>query len=180
MALELETKFIEGTNNKYSIRSDGVITQHYRLFKGKIIETNITSFKEVTNVLNKTCLMINGKQTTITIRCLLKRTFGYTHCLLCNEKMSNINQQHCDKCKTETRDRIRKQWVIDNPKRCKELNDINHLFNKEIVSKSYMASNLKVSVDSISEEELVYYRILLKTKRLLAQKLNCSIETFNK
>lgn len=178
--MTLESKFIEGTNNQYSIRNDGVIIRHHSLFKGKVVNVKDVFFKHKNNLLEKTTIIINGKPLTTSIRSILKKTFGYTYCLLCNEKMFNIHQKHCEECQKKTRNRIRDQWMKDNIKRRKELNIKHHLLNKEAITKSYVASNLKIPINSISEEDYQEYKILLQTKRLLAQKLNCSIETFNK
>jgi hypothetical protein len=84
MALKLETKFIEGTNNQYSIRNDGVVISHYInkydinlktmsiFYRDKIIKPRLT--ERVNNIL--VSVPINGKFKEVTVKSLVAKAFN--------------------------------------------------------------------------------------------------------
>jgi hypothetical protein len=79
-ASQLETKFIEGTNNQYSIRNDGVIISHYTFsgnvctMRDKIIsQRKLSSQKYITFV---STIYMKGIQRDVRIESLLYKYFN--------------------------------------------------------------------------------------------------------
>lgn len=95
----LESKFIEGTNNQYSIRNDGVVIRHYRLRKGKIFFKDSLVYGSSKEMMI-TFFSQTPLQYTISRRVLLKNYFGYFYCKECNCKVYNKSKSsyHCDTC----------------------------------------------------------------------------------
>lgn len=97
---QLKTKFIEGTNNQYSIRNDGEVIMHYKLtWKG-----NKTAIS-VDKIMRKYCntyvtISKEGKNICLVINTLLIKYFNYKLCTKCGSIKSALNHI-CDSCKKE-------------------------------------------------------------------------------
>jgi ribosomal protein S27E len=164
----LESKFIEGTNNQYSIRNDGVIFTHYRYhFTGiveyeKPIEKRLLYHKEAPYVN----LCSNGKIKHTTVRSLLKSYFGKVKCLTCNNDITKGIK--CQTCKNKTLVIVNARWRVNNPELIKESRRISRELNVETVSKSYVAGFLNIPVKELLEIPGLYEaaktRILIKRK----------------
>jgi hypothetical protein len=167
MDLKLETKFIEGTNNQYSIRNDGVIISH---------KTN----KELRpNKNGKVSLSMGARrlQKTCTITRLLKEYFEGVKCHHCDNLVKKPYSKVCDICykiqrKRNSTPELRKRY----PEKTKIKDAINGKKRIENMPKNYVASILGMSSNVLSNELYEQHRATLLVKRLLAQKLNCSIQ----
>jgi hypothetical protein len=84
----MQTKFIEGTNEQYSIREDGVVISH---------KTN----KELkANKNGKVCFSLGarGKQKTVTISRLMKKHFNGVKCHHCENMVIEPYFKRCKQC----------------------------------------------------------------------------------
>lgn len=160
--MTLESKFIEGTNNQYSIRNDGVIIKHWHVRANKKIfyEDRIL----VTCSKGKVQTTTFGKHKTFVIKTLLKKYFNSVSCKSdnCNNTVERRLQQYCNSC-----------IAIRNHK-C-SLN--NQSKGREVISKTYAANKLKIPISYLTQEMYEEYKALLLVKRLLVQKNNCSINS---
>ena len=146
----METKFIEGTNEQYSIREDGAVISHYLRTRG------VNSYRDKilpVHIHNTGNIYINGKKKTVSFPYLLYKYFGYKFCVKCNNKIYNILNYVCDDC---------------NKKREKKYSDI---ITKNI-TKRYVARQLKISVSLLTDELYQNYKATLLVKRKIAEKLN--------
>jgi hypothetical protein len=154
----METKFIEGTNNQYSIREDGNVIQHYKLtWTGKITKIGIDRIMPKYGK-NKTFinLCINGKNNGLTINTLLIKYFNIKHCIGCNCKLNDFKRIKCDKC-------------IDN---------YNKNYNSrkiKTISRTYTADKLNIPLSELSDDLYNHYKLTLKLKRKISKKHNISL-----
>jgi len=146
----METKFIEGTNEQYSIREDGVVISHYLRTRG------INSYRDKIlpkHIHNTGSIYINGKKKTVSFPYLLHEYFGYKFCIKCNNKVYTISNYICDDC---------------NKKREKKYSDAM-MVN---ITKRYVSRQLKLPMSLITDELYTNYKATLLVKRKLAEKLN--------
>jgi len=166
----LETKFIKDTDNQYSIRNDGVVINNKtnRLLK---TANNRCSLKSISK----------GKYVSITINAALKEYFNNVECIVegCSTLVSKNRSIYCEKCAKESILKYRKKYEGLNVDKYQEYQRNKLKRNKEGITRLYVSQTLKIPLNSLSEEVYEEYKAILKIKRLLAQKLNCSIKTFN-
>ena len=190
MALELETKFIEGTDNQYSIRNDGVVIRHFSIvsnqfitakivYKDKIIKKHLVDRK--INPENKlpyvrVLLYIIGeeKKKECNVKVLVMKHFTdvkiNTHTRI-THKDNNVFNCSLDNLLIEKRQS--NYLSLNRPLSMKERNTKN----KIDISKGYVANQTGRLAKDLSNQEYEEYKILLQVKRLLAQKTNCSIHS---
>jgi hypothetical protein len=116
----MKTKFIEGTNQQYSIREDGVVFRHYthkydintKTFN-KILLDNVIAKQQ--HVSNGCITVFIGKQfnTAMSINKLLRSHFGFIFCTKCKNKVEDITEgvkpkRLCNNCKRIPKKRISK------------------------------------------------------------------------
>lgn len=165
--MELQSKFIEGTNNQYSIRNDGVIISH---------KTN----KELRpNKNGKVTLSMGAKklQKTCTITKLLKEYFEGVKCHHCNSLVTKIYSKVCNSCyegqrKKNSSTELRKRY----PEKTKIKDSIQGRKRVENIPKDYIAGILNIPSSLLTDELYEQHKATLSVKRLLAQRLNCSIQ----
>ena len=159
----MKSHYIEGTNQQYSIREDGIIIRHY-LFNYK---ANKNIYKEKickifdANGHAMVTIMINRKRKSFCITTLLKSYFNYTFCIRCNSKfnVTNIGEYVCKECHKNTQNKFNKK-------------------RKENLDNNYLLSTLGLKKDECPKELIELQRITIKTKRLLSSKLNIHINSF--
>lgn len=166
--MTLESKFIEGTNNQYSIRNDGVVFSHYRYhFTGIVkhkapIEKKLLYHKDAPYI-NLCC---NHKIKHTTIRSLLKSAFGIVKCKDCNNTIKEGIK--CKDCKNKTRATVVARWAKNNPDTLKKARKISRELNVNTISKAYVAGFLNIPVKDLLEIPGLYEaaktRILIKRK----------------
>ena len=168
MELKLETKFIEGTNNQYSIRNDGVVISHYifnSLANKKIIKEKVLKISSI----NTVCFRVNKTKITRSVQTLLFKTFKYKFCVECNNKHYIEQDRLCNDCKKADKRKASVRYSESTIKSSKK--------KAELLTKSYIASRIGIPVTLMSEEVYQEYKILIQVKRLISQKSNCSINS---
>jgi len=168
MELKLETKFIEGTNEQYSIRNDGEVIGHKK---------NILLKKH----RNHVCL--GSSKNKVCVSALLKKYFNFTLCTKCKKRIFELNRCKCEDCspyglytsqknKDYNKSKLKK-WKESNKENYLNLTQLHSKRNIESLSRSYIAHTLKIPVKDLTEElyQLTKTKILLI--RLIKSKRKC-------
>lgn len=149
----METKFIEGTNEQYSIREDGNVISHFLKTRG------VNSYRDkVLPVYNhNNCFIyINGKKKTVSIKLLLFKYFNFITCYKCNSKSYDYlefpRNYVCKKC-------IKKRLNDEDAQKVKT------------IPKHYAAGRMTIPTSLLTDELYQNYRTTLLVKRKLAEKL---------
>lgn len=190
----MKTKFIENTNEQYSIREDGVVIKHYKKFYSKKRGHRII-FKDeevkVSKVNKSVNIYYNKINKNITIKQLLFKYFNYCICKKCNFKIKeNLPQGICSNClklnikeskkkyflkNTEKTYKKAKIWRDNNPERIKLLRKKTTQKQMLTISKNYIAHSLKISVKDLTDDLYHHHRDLILLKRNVAKNHNISI-----
>lgn len=183
----METKFIKGTNEQYSIREDGIIIRHYK-WKGRkeyghiYYENVIINYRKVPN-RNGYYIIIRSNNKTFTWfkNAMLAKYFKFIICPRCNKKIET--DSHIRICKTCVEDnfiKTLKKWrknnkdlvlksqrknyynnqdkyLLDSKKRVKNLNK-SYIINKLKIPTSVVPSEL---ID-IKRQQLLLHREIKK------------------
>ena len=154
----METKFIEGTNNQYLIREDGVVLQCYKYNT----ELNTVCTTKKISTLN---LGIKSSLSLHSTNRLLLKYFGYIICKYCNQKKQIIHSK--DKCKTcyKKEDKI----FGKSPKKREYSKRYSKNKTKDI-SKQYTCQILGIKTSELTEELYQLHKSTLKLKREICQK----------
>lgn len=197
----MESKFIDGTNEQYSIREDGVVIGHYRMHRNrhtgelyKFTEEKI--LKKINNKYFK--IKINGKPVAFGIVSGLIKYYGFKFCAKCNNKIinpHNVNVSLCKNCKEYSKtisDENHKNWVklnldkkAEHHKKWKTNNLENYKKSakkatdaqKNNLTKAYIAFLLKLTVETLPEELYEHHKQLIFLKRKIAQEHNLNINS---
>lgn len=158
----LQSKYIDGTNEQYSIRIDGEVIQHYKLtWAGNITKNGIDKCTKKYGINTKYVnITKNGKNNSISINTLLAEYFNFKFCAGCKCKLFDLSKIKCNKCI--------KEYDIN----------YNDKARFKILSRGYIAHLLQISEKELSDDLYELYKIKLKTKRLLSHKTNKSIHSF--
>ena len=163
----MKSKFIEGTNEQYSIRDDGVVTRHYKHTRGKLIIKNFNLKVDSNGII---VYYNHNEKNRIALQYLLFDYFGFRFCKKCNNKFSKKRENKLyNSC-------LKPNNYAITPEKIKEKN-AKVIKN---ITRSYVASMLKVKVTELSDELYELYKAQLLVKRKLAEKMQVSIATFNK
>jgi len=185
--MELQTKFIEGTNEQYSIREDGAVFKNHvvKIIEGKehIIHKKRTQRKVIANHINITKYKIST-----TIKILIFNHFGYCICKKCNKKVDYLlNGNACKECikygfvinnKTyynknkEKHTKYVREYQKNNVEKCK-------VWQKKAALKSRKNASqfLNIPPKEITDELFNEYSNLVKYKREIAKKYNVHIQS---
>lgn len=152
---ELKSKFIEGTNEQYSIREDlSVIKHNKNKKKDKILKLDVN---------NSIRIIVNKKLIRFNPRTLMQTHFGFNYCKRCNNKYIRDKQTSlCTNCSRPSYNERYMQQVVSN------------------VEKSYVAGIFKVKTKEFPYDIYNLYRENLLFKRKVAKENNMSIRSFNK
>lgn len=170
----METKFIEGTNEQYSIREDGVVISNFinRYCHWKKSFTKKYRTKELKpNKNGKVNYKIGGRkgvEKTVTISNLMKEYFNGVKCHRCDNMITKKYSQVCNDCATKIIEEAAKKWRLDNP-------DKRDQYKKERIdklSKSYIAGLLHLKSHELTDELYINFKATLLVKRKLSEKLN--------
>lgn len=204
--MELESKFIEGTNNQYSIRNDGVVIQHFKKQRITNTRTDIIYTNKEMKIYKGSAVqvIIEGVNIRLAIRKLTLTYFGFVFCDLCNNKfVPNISSVKCDNCRKKSRKTSSESYYNNNKETISKTSYTWRENNKEIaneitkryrernpdkikagvekriknLSKNYIASTLRLPINLLTEEMYEDQKSIIRVKRLLSQKLNCSINS---
>lgn len=212
---QLRTAFIEGTNEQYSIREDGVVFRHYtynyNINTGKIDKILLDNKIAKQRLRSDNCnVVFVGKvyKSALSVNKLLYLHFGYTLCIKCGKKMYDIvegkrTRTICDKCLAKNtinyykhviqKERIpitkeqhelnmvksRQKWLDNNPEIYKKLVLRGNRRRTKNLPRYEVAFRLKIPTKDLSEDIYNLYVAQTKLKRLLAEKKQVSMSTFN-
>jgi len=154
---ELESKFIKGTNEQYSIREDGVVIRNYRRNKHNNIKNYI--YNEL-----KGC-KVNGN-IVFALRTIDKKVISRSKNSLIYEYFPEIKKLNKLNATKKVRERAN---IIQNNK---------YKMSKNIIDKAYVAKQLDISIKNITKEIYKTYKESLLFKRKLAKEYNMSIHSF--
>jgi hypothetical protein len=233
--MELESKFIEGTNNQYSIRNDGVVISHWRenydinlkrniiIYKDKVLNPSLNKLTNIVHlhikigekrnrnsylkkIVADTFKLPNpyvniGSAITIAhkdnnpLNCSLDNLYykGRGSVILATsiEEKKEIRRQRNLGYKKKSYENLSlekrihrkdyaKKWLKENPEKAKEIQKKTNARVIQDLDKSYIAAKLKLPISLLTENLYQSQKAIIMNKRLLAQKLNCSITLFNK
>tara|TARA_R110000772_G_C13274120_1_gene436507 strand:+ start:89 stop:670 length:582 start_codon:yes stop_codon:yes gene_type:complete len=193
--MELERKFINGTNEQYSMTEDGIFLSHYRrrIIRGK--EIKINKVKQL--IVDKYANQVNILNKNRSVKVLIFEHFGYSFCKQCNKKLDyNPRSAICKECLKENykasmkkyystdyaikkRSADVKKYKKNNPEVYKAMNKRSSIKYIEKVTKGYVAMCLDIPVKDITDEVYNYHRNNLLFKRELAKKYNLHMTSFN-
>ena len=158
----MKTKFIKGTNKKYSIREDGVVFG----YKGVM-----TPQKRCDNSI-LVIIKINGKRTSLSVRRLLLEYFNIFNCYRCNEKYKRNQLAKgfiCKNCLLKSKKQDIKRFIEKHPdiqrkyhekyrKNLKEFYILNLLHMKS-------SDNIPKEIIELKRNQLKLHRELKKQKQ---------------
>jgi hypothetical protein len=163
----METKFIEGTNEQYSIREDSVVisnyANHYSYFTKSF--TRAYRIKELKpNKNGKVNINIGGRkgiQKVLTVSKLMKEYYNGVKCHHCNNLITKKYFKVCDDCKKEILSKAGKEWKLANSDRI-----VKYQKNKvEKLPKHYVASLLGLKPHELTNDLYHHHRNLMMFKR---------------
>lgn len=163
----MREKFIEGTDNQYSIREDGVVISNYAnqysvLTKSVTRKYRVKELKP--NKDGKVNFQIggrNGQQKTLTISKLMKEYFSGVKCHRCDSMITKKYSKVCNNCAVKTLRKAAKEWKLSNSDKIEKYrkNKIDEL------PKHYVASLLGLKSHEITDELYNHHRNLMMMKR---------------
>jgi hypothetical protein len=151
----MQTKFIEGTNEQYSIREDGAVLSYAH---GKI--RIIKSFKGMVYIYIENVKITRGTNS------LLYEYFGFKYCTICNCKMYNTTKVKCKNCRVN---------VANYPKTKDQIKLRNIKVVGEI-TKSYVSNLLRIKVGELDDKTYNDHKNLLEFKRKVSKEHKISIK----
>ena len=170
----MTSHFIEGTEEQYSIREDGVIVGHYYERHGKrFLRENVLSKKLYTNQnydVYKTSIRVKGKNRLLRINTLMFKYFNQQECRDCGCNIHHKDRKYlCKECKRLHVNINVEVWNKKNPIRCKEISDLEGRKGREILDDNYIRRLLKMTKKEAPKELIELKRITIKTQRLCQQ-----------
>jgi hypothetical protein len=153
----METKFINNTNQQYSIREDGEIIRNYLTSHGKIVYTSKKVKISINNMININT--INGRK-RFSVPLLLKQYYNGIKCKYCENKVIDKYKTICKDCN-----------LLINKKSTKKA--------IEKLNKWYIAKTLNINVKNLNEELYIHHKNVILLKRKLAKTHNISILSLN-
>jgi hypothetical protein len=177
--LIMKTKFIEGTNEQYSIREDGIVIKHYYLTYNQYLKTpkilNKISYPAISKITNVVSITLsNNKHKSFAVATLLKNYFGFYYCKSCNTKVFSKQFRYsvCKKCRNKKHIKFRSKHTE------RYINyDKEKISN---ISKSYAACSLRINMSELPDDLYELHKVQLLVKRKLVEKTGLSIYNFNK
>jgi hypothetical protein len=192
----MKTKFIEDTNEQYSIREDGAVISHYRLryspLQGKYFmifenkELKLSKKDKNVNINTK-----NGKK-TVSPKKLLFEYFKYSICKKCNSKVEqDLLKSVCKNCIRLNKNKYNRERAALNPEKIKEqrkrwkdnnieaYRSMSKKASKKAminVTRNYIAQTLNIFVKDLSDDLYSHHRKLILLKRQIAEDQKINIE----
>ena len=164
----METRFIPGTNEQYSIREDGMVIIHYKWtknFKSTYIVNRLLKPRKGRNL--SLYIKINGKDTSRSANSLLRDIFGFAICNRCKNKFTpNKSPEKCDSCKKELACQATKNWTINHPEKHQD-RQMNRIINP---SRTYVSHLLGLKTSQLTDELYELHKKTLLLKREICQK----------
>lgn len=171
----MREKFIDGTDNQYSIREDGVVIKHYNLFKnGK--KVYVESFNKGWSVKSnraKRVFRIKGIRYSLSkLLFIYYNHLPYT-CKTCDKKLNNINDFYCDHCKMVSKNNSNVKSLNKNFEKQK----LKRKHDTDSISRSYVAIVLRISINELSDDVYEHFKNTLLFKRKISREHNISISS---
>lgn len=203
----MQTKFIEGTNEQYSIREDGVVIRHYMSHRDFNTGKMVMSYKKVKvygslNIKSgrRVNIKINNKLTQVNVPRLVLESFTNTkfygkcfkilykdndmrNCSLDNLEMT-LPKGKTLSTKKEQENSEREKSALRYQTIYKfDLNYMNNARKKQKnnvnkISKSYIASLCKLKKTELSNDLYKLYKSNILVKRKLSEKIGIHINSF--
>ena len=157
-------KFIEGTDNRYSITSEGRIFSHYRYNNnGKV---NYRIREVIINKMNNigsVNIIINGKNYCTTIKTLMLKIFNERRCTNCKNlfTQSDKEKRRCKDCR-------------------KLMENLKQKRNIKKMSRSYIAACLNIKLQDLDDNLYNHAKKTLAFKRKLVEEHNLNINALIK
>lgn len=169
----MREKFIEGTNQQYSIREDGAVIRNYRKSKNQYGEC----FSYERYILkpcdkygyvyirlngNKNCKVINPQK-------LLLIYFKHRNCAKCNNIFYSDNHKRrvCDSCKKEAVRLQSKKWANENRELKKIINNRYSKYMRKVMTNNYVITRMGCRKGDLPEDIIVAKREQLKLYRII-------------
>jgi hypothetical protein len=174
----METKFIEGTNEQYSIREDGVVIKNYKT-RGKkkfYIESTLQGSKDPKG--NTLQFRLNNK--TYSKNALLIKYFGYKDCKNtgCTNKIDILHVLYCKKCAIELNKKVLKNFRTVHADKIRKYKKEKCKKDVETISKSYVASALLgIKISEMNDELYQSQKKIIILKRKIAREHNMNINS---
>lgn len=151
----MKSKYIEGTNEKYSIREDGAIISNYKNKK-----------KQIAIINNKVHITINNIRRKRSITLLFFKYFNSFYCRHCNQLIKNSNKPQfiCKKCRRKQTDKNRDAHYQRN----KDIYKLRKRKHVKTLSLSYVntllnckkCDNISDNIINAKRQQLLLYRQL--------------------
>lgn len=170
----MESKFIDGTNEQYSIREDGVVISNYINHYSGLTKSFTRKYrvKELrANKDGKVNYQIGGRkgqQKTLTISKLMKEYYNGVKCHRCDNMITKKYFQVCNNCRTKIIKEADEKWKLINIDKCQK-------YRKDKIEnlpKSYIARLLGLKSYELTDELYADCKATLIVKRIIAKKLN--------
>jgi hypothetical protein len=200
--MELQTKFIEGTNEQYSIREDGVVFRNYIFYSNHSTNKIHKVFKklQIKKTTSPSYSIRTGTKTSIISKAkTLLKHFGFKYCKKCNQKIyinENCNDLLCKECKIES---VKKHYKQSNERQKNIDKKLQHAYylnyknnnfenykatrkkaadkRTKTITKGYVADILEISLTELSDSLYQEKKKLLLFKREIAEKHNIHISS---
>jgi len=174
----METKFIEGTNEQYSIREDGVVIRHYKFLQNKKIVYE-ESFPKGIRDLRNTTVQFNICKKQYSRNKLLIEYFGKKPCAnpKCCNAVTKLLYSYCEGCQLENDKRTRKKYRKSNSKKLIIKRKEQYVKDQALLPKHSIAGLLKIPVNELPDELYEHHRNLILLKRKIAKEHNLNISS---
>jgi hypothetical protein len=165
--MELESKFIEGTNNQYSIRNDGVVIRHWSFHSSGSISHKERIFKGYLDKRYKTVkVCINNRE--VILKNIIATYFNIENPYKIDVPLihKDNNPLNCSLDNLYYRKPIQKTSI-------EYYHNSNGTYQKrmrEDLPKHYIAALYKVKKEELPEDVYILYKQVIKLKRLLNMK----------
>lgn len=168
----MRQKFIKGTNKKYSIREDGVITRHWvkQFIKGKyiIIYKNVEHKYQLSYNIVRVKLRINNKIKYYNVKDLVYAYF------IGNIPKNGLIKQYSNNPYSF----VHNDLYLHLTKSRKEKDKLATIKARQNLSRKYIVSNLRLPSRLVTKELEELNRNTILLKRKLAIKHNLHIQSF--
>ncbi len=171
-------KFIEGTNEQYSIREDGVVISNYINHYSSLTKSLTKSYRirELKpNKSGKVNINIGGRkgiQKVLTISKLMKEYYNGVKCHHCNSLITKKYFKVCDDCKKEILSKAAKEWKLANSDKIEK-------YRKRRIKqlpKHYVASLLGLKAHELTNDLYHHHRNLMIFKREICEDYNIKMQ----
>jgi hypothetical protein len=190
--MELQTKFIEGTNEQYSIREDGAIISHYRIRYNALYKRYYTITKDIEKKLAEyRCnILVNGVNKSFSCVQLVYDYFGFFECKTCKSRTAHSCKRICKECSIKNKKNYRKlhpvnpinqkvnnkKYRLNNPEKVKEAAKKAGMLSSLNITRNHVAQCLNLTVGELTDELYNHHKNVLIFKRQVAKENNINIE----